>query len=673
MPARGTKPGDGVRTLVGLAALVVLVFACYAPSIQGEFLWDDDANVTDNPTIRTPKGLRYIWTDPHANQQFYPLTHTSFWVEYQLWELSATGYRITNLLLHAIVAILIWTTLRRLSAPGAWFAAAVFALHPVHVETAAWITERKNLLSAVFYFAALLAYLRFAGLDGSELARRGRRWAYVLSLVLFTCALLSKTAVLTLPAAVLVVVWWKRGRVARADVLPVLPMFAIGAAFGAMTAWLEWGHVGAAGPEWELSFAQRILVVGRSLWFYATQLVFPFRLNFIYERWAVDAAAVWQYAFPVAALALPVVLWHQRQRLGRGPLAGVLYFGLTLAPALGMLDFYFQLYAFVQDHFQYLASVGLIALVVGLVTAGLERVHERAGIAVAAVVLLVLGGLTWQRSAYFGSEEALWTSTLERNPRAWMADINLGLVHVRQGRLDDAAERFRHSMETEHVQHDKARYNLAWILERQGDVEGARQQYELALALNPQNADAHNNLGNILTREGSTDKAIPHYVAAIDAEPEHTRARFNLGMRLVDKGQMFEAEQHLRDAIRLDPGYTDALEALGRIVGGQGRNDEAVELYRRVLALDPDRAQVHFNLGLSLEQLGVFDAAEQHYRAAIRISPNVYKPHNNLAVLLYRRQRYAEAWESVRRAQALGGAPHPDFLAALAAAHPPPN
>jgi len=452
-----------------------------------------------------------------------------------------------------------------------------------------------------------------------------------------------------------------------------LPMFSIGAVFGAVTWWIERGHVGAAGPEWDLGLLERVIVGGRAIWFYAMQLVFPWRLNFIYPRWSVDAEAVWQFAFPVAALALAVLLWRWRQRFGRGPLAGALYFALTLAPALGLLDFYFQLYAYVQDHFQYLASTGLIALLVAAAATGLQRLHPRAGAVAAAVVLLALGGLTWQRSAYFTSEEALWTSVLERNPRAWMADINLGLVYHDADRLDEAAALFRHALESDNPDHDKAHYNLALVLEQQDRFEEAEEQYRKALTLNAEYADAHNNLGNLLTLSGQKRQAIAHYRFAIDAEPLHVTARYNLALRLAEVGQDFEAEQHLQEALRLNPGYLDAADLLARIVARQGRHAEAIELYRRVLLLDRNRPEVHYNYALSLEQLGRLDDAEQHYRAAIILDPTLPEPHNNLAIVLYNTQRYPEAWQELGRYESLGGTPHPGFVAALTKAYPPPD
>jgi tetratricopeptide (TPR) repeat protein len=531
----------------------------------------------------------------------------------------------------------------------------------------------------VFYLAALLCWLRFSGVgpgsgsaDG-EGRSRGRGLAYAGALVFFLCGLLSKTAVLTLPAALLVIGWWKRGRLGRADVISVVPMFAIGTVFGVVTLWLERQHVGAAGPEWDLGLAERIIVAGRAVWFYATQLVLPFRLNFIYPRWAVDATAVWQWVYPLAALALPVLLWRRRARLGRGPLAGVLFYGITLAPALGLLGFYFQLYSFVQDHHQYLASAGLIGLITGVAAAGLRRWHARAAVAAAALVVCVLGALTWVRSGHFTSEAALWESVLARNPGAWMAEINLGLVRQREGKLVEAEERFRRALAIEHPEHAKAHTNLGAVLEARGDFEGAGEQYAAALEKDPDYPEAHFNLGSLLAGGDREDQAIAHFRAAVEAEPRFVQARYALALLLAERGGEFEAERHLREAIRLNPGYVDAVDALARILGPQGRREEAVELYRRVLLFDPTRAEVHYNLGFNLEQLEDLEGAERHYRAAIELQPDLAGAHNNLAIVLYRTGRYAEAWQEVIRYRELGGRPHRDFLRALADAMPPPE
>ena len=251
------------------ALLFLLVCLAYLPALRDGFIWDDDSYVTGNPTLRNLHGLYRIWFELGAVPQYYPLVHTTFWLEYHLWGLHPPGYHLINILLHAAAAVLLWQVLRGLQLPGAWLAAALFALHPIEVESVSWITERKNVLSAVFYFAAVLAYLRFAAWAVPEGANR-RRWRwYFLALLLFLAALLSKTVTCSLPAALLLVCWWKQGRVRWADVYPLLPFFVVGMGLGLLTAGMEKYHVGAQGADWSLSFADRCLIAGRALWFCA--------------------------------------------------------------------------------------------------------------------------------------------------------------------------------------------------------------------------------------------------------------------------------------------------------------------------------------------------------------------------------------------------------------------
>ncbi|HEX4342912.1 MAG TPA: O-GlcNAc transferase, partial [Verrucomicrobiae bacterium] len=327
--------------------LVVATFIAYQPMWHAGFIWDDDAYVTNNQTLHDLNGLKQIWLEPKATPQYYPLVYTTFWLEYHTWKLNPLGYHVVNVLLHALGSLLLWRVLKRLALPGAWLAAAIFALHPVNVESVAWVTERKNVLSAVLFFAAALAYLRFDGLAESK----KRLWTWwCAALLLFIGALLSKTVACSLPAALLLVCWWKKGRVTMADVLPLIPFFIMGLGLGLHTAWLEKHHVGASGAEWSLSFIERCLIAGRALWFYAGKLVWPSQLTFIYPRWQIGTGVWWQWLFPLAVLAVVVTLWRARKRLGRGPLVAVLFFAGTLLPALGFFDLYPMRYSFVADH-----------------------------------------------------------------------------------------------------------------------------------------------------------------------------------------------------------------------------------------------------------------------------------------------------------------------------------
>ena len=300
-----------------------------------------------------------------------------------------------------------------------------FRAPPGLVESVSWITERKNVLSAVFYFAAALAYLRFVALAEPGGPNRHRRYWYLGALVLFMAALLSKTVTCTLPAALLLVCWWKKGRVQRGDIFPLLPFFALGVGLGLLTAWIEKYHVGAQGAEWSLTFADRCLIAGRALWFYAGKLVWPAHLTFIYPRWEIDPAVWWQWLFPVAAVGVVAGLWLARRRIGRGPLVAVLFFAGTLGPALGFVNVYPMRYSFVADHFQYLACVGLITLC----AAGLDRIPR----VIPATLVVLLGALTWQQTGIYRNLETLWRDTLAKNPGLLAGPQQSGHLLVSRG------------------------------------------------------------------------------------------------------------------------------------------------------------------------------------------------------------------------------------------------
>ena len=253
------------------AALLVMAMAVYLPAMRGGFIWDDRKNVLNNESLRTTAGLVRTWTRLDENFHYYPLTYTSFWIEYRIWKLDTLGYHMVNVLLHVTVAVLLWRVLAALTIPGSWVAAAVFCLHPVHVDSVAWITERKNVLSGALYLGAMLCYLRFA-----LPAVRDRRWgSYGLALCLFLAAMLSKTVACTFPAVLLLLLWWRRQRIITGDVLALVPFFAIGIGMGLLTAYVERKYSGAVGPDFDQTLVERSLIAGRALWFYAGKLLWP--------------------------------------------------------------------------------------------------------------------------------------------------------------------------------------------------------------------------------------------------------------------------------------------------------------------------------------------------------------------------------------------------------------
>jgi tetratricopeptide (TPR) repeat protein len=536
-------------------ALTVLVLIAYLPAYGAGFIWDDDYYVLENTTLQSLQGLKHIWLDLFATPQYYPLVHTSFWLEYRLAGPSPHLYHFTNVALHAANAVLLWRIMLHLRIPGPWLIAAVFALHPVQVESVAWITERKNLLSGFFYLWSALLYLRFSR-QADEEASPWRM--YGASFLLYVAALLSKSVAASLPAALLLVLWYRRGAILRRDWATLLPMLLLGIVSGLLTVWLEREHVLAKGPEWDLSFLERFLVAGRALWFYASTLVWPRDLAFIYPRWVIDKGAWWQYLFPLAAMAVVGALFTLRKRLGRGPLTAVLFFAGTLFPALGFFNFYPMRYSFVANHFQYLACIGLIALAVAVLVRRWQRAQWQTPVgAVAAgtvlAVLLVLTG--WNALAYVDLE-SLWRDTLEKNPRAWMAHHNLGIE-----------------------------------LDRQGRHEEARQHYQATVDLRPSHFRAHHKLGRSLAREGKLEEAIAHFKTAIRLSPEERQFYSSLGEAYLRRGDFEQAETAFRRVLEPPFVHPATQVKLARALIGQRRFEEARQVLEEVLRTDPNNPQ----------------------------------------------------------------------------------
>jgi Tfp pilus assembly protein PilF len=547
--------------------LVAATLAAYWPVLSNGFIWDDDDYVLQNRALRDWNGLWEIWFNPAATPQYYPLVHTIFWLEYHLWGLQPLGFHLVNLLLHALGAVLLWRLLVRIHLPGSWLAAAVFALHPVQVETVAWVTELKNVLSAVLSFGAALFYFRFSGI-GEGAGEEQRPWAcYFAALGLFIAALLSKTVACSLPAALLLVLWWQRERLRLREVALLGPFFAIGLALGLMTAWLEKHHVGAQGADWALSFGARCLIAGRALWFYAGKLVWPAELTFIYPRWIINPALWWQWLFPAAVLVWVTGLWLARRRIGKGPLVAVLIFAGTLLPALGFINVYPMRFSFVADHFQYFASIGIISLIVGTAVRGLERraVKREVRAGLAALLLTVLGVLTWRQCGVYHNLETLWTDTLQKNPGCWMAHSNLGRLLAQEGRLGEAEAHYKAALGL-NADEEAIHYNYGNLLARTGRLDDAVAQFQEALRLKPEKAETHNNLGGVLNMQHQTDAAIAEFERAIFYKPDYAEAYYNLGSALASEHNTGAAVAAYQRAVRLKPDselFRKRLQALG--------------------------------------------------------------------------------------------------------------
>lgn len=576
------KRGAGIGALL----LLGVTLLAYLPALTGGFVWDDDAYVTNNRTLVEPGGLGRIWFEPGATTQYYPLVHTSFWIESRLWGFGPFGYHLVNVLLHGLNGGLLFLLLRRLGVPGAWFGAALFALHPVHVESVAWITERKNVLSGFFYLASLLAWFRFAP-AGEE--KRGPSRMYALSLLLFAAALLSKSVTASLPAAVLLLRWWKGGRLRARDAAPLLPFFLLGIASGLGTIWIERNLLGAEGAEWGLSLPGRVLLAGRALLFYASKLVWPADLAFFYPRWEIDPGSFAPWLFPLASAAVFAHLVLARKKTGRGPLAAFLFFAGTLFPALGFVNVYPFRFSYVADHFQYLASIGPITLFAAVAASRVGRLGPDLGRRMAGAggfLLFFFLILTWRQCGDYHDLETLWRSTIEKNPSAWAARVNLGEMLDRSGRTEEAIEQYEKALESR-PEYDKALNNLGLALERKGDIEGAVRRYEGAVRSNPSSAGARSNLGLALLNLGRTEEAIRRLEEALRLRPRAPELHTNLAVALARAGRREEAERGFREAVRLAPGDPESLLRLGLFLRQAGEAREAEECFRGVLELRP--------------------------------------------------------------------------------------
>ena len=640
-PGRSLSPLHPAEFAAG-ALLVLATLIVYWPALRGTLLWDDAAHVT-RLELRSLSGLWRIWFQLGATQQYYPLLHSAFWLEHRLWGGSVLGYHWTNVLLHAAAAIFLVLIVRRWSIRGAWLAGFLFALHPVAVNSVAWISEQKTTLSAVFYLGSALLYLNY---DETR-----RRRTYVLALFLFLLALASKSVTATLPAALLVVLWWRRGRLDwKRDIQPLAPWFVIGAGSGLFTAWIERTYIGAQGPEFSLSALDRFLLAGRVIWFYASKLVWPRDLLFIYPHWDVDAAVWWQWLFTLSALALGGALWVVARRQ-RGPLAAFLFFAGTLFPVLGFLNVYPFLYSYVADHFQYLASLGVIVPAALVLAAASERLHRRVLAPIAAfsvAVIATLGVLTWRQAGIYRDSETIYRDTLRRNPGSWMAENNLGVELLDQpGRLSEAIPHFHAALALK-PDSAEAHNNLGKALgQMPGRLPEAIAEYQAALRIRPRFAEAENNLGRALSQiPARAQEAIPHFQAALQMRPAFAEARTNLGVAFLDiPGRAADAVAEFETALAINPELSDAHNGLGSALSEQpGRMSDAVREFQTALKLRPDYAEAHCNLGQAFADTPErLPDAIREYQAALKIRPDYPEAHNGLGVALSKQSKRTEA------------------------------
>jgi len=577
--------------------LVLAVILAYSPVWWAGFIWDDDVYITGNPNINGWLGLKNIWTTSAAD--ISPLTFTTFWVEHALWGMAPLPYHLVNVLLHGASTVVLWRVLRSLQMPGAWLGAALWALHPVEVESVAWITETKNTQSGLFFLLSILFFVRWLrarDIDGQN----GRGWNYGLTLLFAALAMASKSSTVILPVVLCLCAWWIEGQWKWRNVASMFPIFILSIAASALSIWTQGLHLATiSDPQWTRTWPQRLAAAGDAVWFYLGKLLWPHPLITIYPRWQIDAGQWVSYVPLLGVIIVLFVFGVRRESWSRPWFFVFAYFLVALSPVLGLVDNPLFRYSFVFDHFQYLAGMGPLALAgAGMVWLADLAFPEKSWLqsSLCGGLLLILALLSWQRAWVYESQESLWTDTVAQNPNSWSGHNNLGLTLFHEGKVDQAIA-----------------------------------QYEKALEINPDNAAAHNNFGLALYQKGQVDSAIDEFQKALRDNPNDAAAHSGLGDALSQKGQMDAAMAQFQKAVAIDPDNADDCNKLGIALGQKGQVDEAIAQFRKTLEIDPEYVQAYNNLGNALFLKGQFADAIAQYQKALQMKPDYTPAQSNLA------------------------------------------
>jgi tetratricopeptide (TPR) repeat protein len=577
--------------------LILAVLLTYAPVWQAGFIWDDDAHLTANPCIVGPLGLKEIWTTSAAD--ICPLTITTFWMEHALWGLGPLPYHLVNVLLQGACAVLLWRVLRSLRVQGAWLGAALWALHPVAVESVAWITEMKNTESGLFFLLSILFFVRWLRakyLDG----RTGESWNYALTLLFAALAMASKSSTVILPFVLCLCAWWMEGRWHWRNLMSVVPIFLMSIAASALSIWTQSLALatGVTDPQWVRTWPERLATAGDTVWFYLGKLLWPHPLITIYPRWQIDAGQWVSYLPLLAAIVILAIFWLKRELWSRACFFAFAYFMAALLPVLGLINNPIFRFSLVFDHLQYLASIGPLALAgTGLVRFSDFVIPKKPWLqsTLCAGLLLILGMASWQRIWVYQSQETLWTDTLAKNPNTWLGHCNLGVVLFQKGQVDDAVAQYQKALEI-NPNYVAAHYNLGNALFQKGQLDQALAQYQKAIEINPNDAEARINLGNALFQNEQLDEAVAQFQRAIEINPNDAEAHYNLGNALFQKGQLDEAVAQFQKALEIDPNSFATHYNLGGAFFQKGQLDEAITQFQEVLRLKPDFSPAQDNL-----------------------------------------------------------------------------
>jgi len=650
--------------VVPLLKILLIVFAClavYIPAIRSGFAWDDDSMLTESIALKED-GLYKCWfTSQQPN--YWPITWTSYWLEHKLWELKPAGYHITNILIHTACVLLIWRILVQLNVPAAFAAALIFAVHPVNVESVAWIAQRKTVLAMLFFLLALFYYLRFD--------QAGKRVFYVLSVTLFILAMLSKGSVVGLPVVILLCIWWLHKTIARRDILRSIPFFVVSAVMSVVEIWFQYNRAIGEDVVRSDSFLSRLAGAGWAVWFYLYKVVLPIHLTFIYPRWKIDPTNWVSYVPGLLLLVLLVLAWRHRRGWGRPVFFALSFYIVMLLPVLGFFNIYFMRYSLVADHYQYVSIIGLISFAAAVSYGVLDRLGSpgaNTAKALGVLVVAIFAIFTWRQCHIYKDIETLWSDTLQKNPNSSIAHSGLGFALQSQGRFDEAISYYYQVIQIE-PKNESAYNNLGNTLASMGRFDEAVSHYNNALRIKPNYATAHYNLAQALKSQGRIDEAISHYNKALSIKPDYAGAHINLGIVLKSQGKIDEAMSHYREALQIKPDSAEAYYNLGNALKSQGKLEEAISSYEKSLHLNPKDAEICNNMGSVLQIQGKLDEAISYYRRSVTIDPNYAAGHNNLGNALASAGRLDEAIAHIERAVALTKRQNAAILSTLTAVY----
>ncbi len=693
---RSVNPELRGRVLIGLSLLVVTAMVYWQ---VGEFefvLWDDGKYITENPVVRNGLSLEGIsWAFSTFEQSnWHPLTWLSHMLDVEMFGLDAGRHHQVSLLFHILNTLILFVVLQRMTG-DLWksgFVAALFALHPLHVESVAWVAERKDLLSAFFFLLTLLAYERYA--------RRRGTGGYLLVVILFALGLLSKPMVVTLPFVLLLLDFWPLGRFAftppdgsaratgaagrrtialikinRGLFVEKIPLLVLSAVSCAVTIVAQRGAMKVLDA---VPFDARVLNTMVAYAEYIYRCFVPVDLAALYPYRSVEPGQVLAATVLLAAVTALVV--YRRKTLSL--MVGWFWYLGTLVPVIGLVQVGVQASA---DRYTYIPSIGLFILLTWIVGDLSARFPYRVA-ALAAGAFLILTGLsaaTVSQARYWVNSEVLFTHALQVTKDNYVIHSNLGLWLVGKGRMEDAIRHFSEALRIK-PNDGSIRYNLANTLSWQAKYPEAIAQYRDVLTVSPDNVMARNNLALCLIQTGDRPAAIEQFQEILRLNPGFEPARQNLSMLLATKektkkpvsdlqipgpteaasleenmrlgqdavrqGDLDGAVAHFRGVVRSNPDHPGARIGLGLALAYKGEIDAAIRQFRAALKLDPNSAEVHNSLGVALMQKGQLDEAQTHLQTAIKINPRFAKPHNSLGVLLARKGKFDEAVEQFQEA-----------------------